>query len=82
MSDTVVVGKWGNSPGVRLPKAFCDQLHISIGDTVVMSYESDKIIITNSSDQYTLQARMKDWDGKRLKTEEYDWGVPVGKELW
>lgn len=65
-----------------MPKAFCDQLHIAIGDTVVMSYESDRIVITHANEQYTLQARMKNWDGKRLTTEEYDWGTPVGKEVW
>jgi len=29
-----------------------------------------------------LRARMKAWDGTRLKSEEIDWGKPAGKEIW
>jgi hypothetical protein len=32
--------------------------------------------------RYSLQARMNEWDGKRYETTEYDWGKPVGNEVW
>jgi antitoxin MazE len=82
MSKTVVVSKWGNAQGLRLPEAFCRQLGISAGDKVSLSIEKDKLIISGTNEEYTLKARMKNWNGTRHQTHEYDWGESVGKETW
>jgi antitoxin MazE len=82
MADTATVNKWGNSQGVRLPKSYCERLKLSVGDEVLLSFEDGKIIIASLAEQHTLLSRMKAWDNKRLETDEFDWGRPVGKEVW
>lgn len=82
MSTSATISKWGNSQGIRLPKSFCDQLHLSVGDEVSLSLENKSIIITRAEEQYTLEARLKNWNGKRDTSKEFDWGKPVGQELW
>ena len=82
MAKKVIVSKWGNAQGIRLPEAFCRQLGIAVGDEVSLSITRDKLIVAKASDQYTLQARKKAWDGRGGAGGEYDWGPPAGKELW
>ena len=82
MAKTVIVSKWGNAQGIRLPEAFCRQLGISVGDEVSLSVSEDKIIIEKIQGQYTIKARLKKWNGNRDGGPEIDWGPPVGKEMW
>jgi len=39
------IQKWGNSQGVRIPKAFLDALDLSAGDQVQVKREGDTIVI-------------------------------------
>jgi len=82
MAKTVIVRKWDNAQGIRLPEAFCRQLGISAGDEVSISVSQDKIIVEKTNEQYTLQARLKAWDGRGKKEPELAGGEPVGKEIW
>ena len=82
MSDTATINKWGNSLGLRLPKSYCEHMRLAVGDEVSLSLEDDRIIIASPIEQFTLRARMQNWNGQRQKTEEVDWGGPVGKEVW
>ena len=81
-SATAIVGKWGNAAALRIPQPFCDQLGIGVGSRVRVSATPERIIIEPASAQWTLRERMKQWDGKRFETREYDWGDPQGDELW
>jgi antitoxin MazE len=82
MSKTAVVSKWGNAQGIRLPKAFCSQLGISVGDKVSLSIEKNRLIVTSGDEKYAFSALIKDWDGERQREKEIDWGKPVGNEMW
>ena len=82
MAKTAVVSKWGNAQGIRIPEAFCRQLGISVGDEVSLTIVKDRLVVENSNERYTLKARMKAWDGKGTSGKEYDYGQPVGKEIW
>jgi len=82
MAKTVTVSKWGNAQGIRIPDAFCKQLGISVGDIVSLSVSEDKIVMEKTKGQYTLEARLKAWDGRGESGPELDWGPPVGKEMW
>lgn len=80
---TATIGKWGNASAIRLPQPFCEQLGIGVGDAVQVTIEGRKrIVIEPPAERYTLEARMAGWDGGRFDTCEYDWGSPVGKEIW
>jgi antitoxin MazE len=83
MSKTATLTQWGNAQGIRIPKTFCRQLGLSVGDKISMEIEKGKIILYTTPDEaYTLKARREAWDGKGSALPELDWGEPVGKELW
>ena len=62
-SNVGVVNKWGNSQGVRLPKAYCQQLGIGPGDEVRIILVDNSIVIEKKAQNATLQSRMKYWGG-------------------
>jgi antitoxin MazE len=78
------VQKWGNSQGLRFPKAILEEAQINVGDQVNISVLKGQIIVepvTKVRGRYDLSelvARMP----KTYQVEEADWGTPVGKEVW
>ena len=77
------IQKWGNSQGLRIPKAFLDALGMMENDVVELSRVDDTIVITKVKEkkELTLEDIFKEYDGE-CAAEEFDWGVPVGKEVW
>ncbi len=77
------IQKWGNSQGIRIPKAFLDALGMMENDLVELSRVNDNIVITKvkSEKELTLEDIFKDYDGGYV-AEEFDWGSPAGKEVW
>lgn len=77
------IQKWGNSSGIRIPKAVLEDSLIQLNDEVDIIAEDNKIIIkkVKSRRHITLAERFKDYNGS-YKCEEADWGKPVGGELW
>jgi len=77
------IQKWGNSQGIRIPKAFLDALGMMENDLVELSRVNDNIVITKvkSEKELTLDDIFKDFDGE-CEAEEFDWGAPIGKEVW
>ena len=82
MAKTATLSKWGNAKGIRLPDSFCKQLGIEVGDKVSIAIEKDRLFIVRAEDTYTLQSRLKTWNKEGKPEPEYDWGEPVGKEIW
>ena len=87
MQTTVV--KWGNSQGVRIPKAFLKSMEITENDPVDVILENERIIIKKSNvvEHKTIKKRLTEFYGedfarKREPQEEINWGAPVGKEIW
>jgi antitoxin MazE len=76
------VQRWGNSQGVRLPKAVLELAGIDVGDTVEVNVSDRQIIVTRVArpkyDLAELVARIP----KGYKSTEVDFGPPVGKEAW
>ena len=79
---TATMGKWGNAAALRIPQAFCDLLGVHIGGKVTITAEPGRIVIEPADNQWTLQGRMKRWNGERFETHEYGWGDPQGSEVW
>ncbi|MDE7478464.1 MAG: AbrB/MazE/SpoVT family DNA-binding domain-containing protein [Lachnospiraceae bacterium] len=79
----VTIQKWGNSQGIRIPKAFLEALGMMENDLVELSRVDDNIVITKvkTEKELTLDDIFADYDGEST-TEEFDWGAPVGKEVW
>lgn len=76
------VNKWGNALGVRIPKEFCEELNVKANDAVRITLEHGKIVIEPEVGAYTLESRLKNWNGERFHASETDWGAPAGKEIW
>ena len=78
------VQKWGNSQGLRFPKAILEEARVNVGDEVRVSVRGRKIIIEpvekvrGKYDLKELVARMP----KNYRVEEVEWGPPAGKEEW
>ena len=77
------IQKWGNSQGIRIPKAFLEALGMMENDIVELNRVNDNIVIkkVNKEKELTLDDIFKDYDGKSV-AEEFDWGTPIGKEVW
>ena len=84
---TTAIVKWGNSQGIRLPKAFLQNINIAENDTVDVLVENEAIIIkkTYGKNHKTTKERLVNFYGKNYTPEnqvEIDWGRPAGKEIW
>ena len=87
MQTTIV--KWGNSQGIRIPKAFLQNMQISENDIVDVTLENDKIVIKRgevkkhkTTKERILDFYGPDFDKKHTPQKEIDWGKPVGNEVW
>lgn len=90
------IQKWGNSQGVRLPKTILDSLLLEENDQVEVSAKDDSIIIKKADRKRrakrSLEERLEEFyqkpideilaDENLYTPTEYDWGPPVGKEVW
>lgn len=76
------VGKWGNSPAVRIPVALIKEAKLSIKQPVRVAAEVGRIIIE--------PLEVVDYDINKLVSgitkenlhSDVDFGDPVGKEAW
>jgi len=77
---TVVIRKWGNSLGVRIPKAVAQSARLGEGTPVEVTVQDGRVVLkpveVPSLDE--LLARIK--PGSR--PEVVDGGKPMGKEVW
>lgn len=84
------IQKWGNSQGLRIPKAILDTLGIGENDRVELTSSHDSIIIKKAAAQHqTLEDRLCAFYGKPIEKigridgdTELDWGAPQGAEIW
>ncbi|MCL2486393.1 MAG: AbrB/MazE/SpoVT family DNA-binding domain-containing protein [Oscillospiraceae bacterium] len=90
------IQKWGNSQGVRLPKTVLDVLLLQENDHVEVLTENDAIVIRKAARRRrakkSLEERLEEFyqkpiaeileDDTLYNPTEYDWGKPVGREVW
>ncbi len=78
------VQKWGNSQGLRLAKRVLEDASIAIGDNVNVNVRDGVIVIApvkrlrGKRSLRELVSRIP----KNYRSEEIDWGKPVGREVW
>ena len=78
------VQKWGNSQGLRLSKELLSEADIKVGDAVEVTVRDGVLVVTpvhrvrGGQDLTELVKRIP----KDYKSEELDWGKPVGREVW
>ena len=67
------VREWGNSQGIRLSKEILKSAGIAL---------NEMLEVTVSYGLITLEERAAEYNGKLMLDGEYDWGEPVGREVW
>ena len=78
---TTQVAKWGNSLGLRLPKAVAQEAEIGDGDTVDVSVQNGAIVIRPAKARYSLDELIARITPKN-RHGETDWGKRAGREIW
>ena len=76
------VKEWGNSQGIRLSKEVLKSAGISLDDFLDVTVSNGIITLAKTFHHKTLEERAAEFDGKLLLDGEYDWGEPVGREVW
>jgi antitoxin MazE len=78
------IQKWGNSQGLRLAKNILADAQLGIGDEVDIRVKDGVMVITPFQ---KIRGRHKLRDivariPESYQTSEFEWGEPVGKEVW
>ena len=75
------ISKWGNSLGVRIPKAYAEEVGLSDGAAVEVKVSDRNLILTPAQRAYDLEELIAGITPKN-RHGEADWGEPAGKETW
>ena len=76
------VQKWGNSLGLRIPKAFAEQAGVEAGSDVDLSVEAGELIVRKRCrPKYDLKDLLRAVTVKNIH-KEVDTGETVGREVW
>lgn len=78
------VQKWGNSQGLRLAKQVLQDAHLSVGDEVNVTSRDGMIVISpvrRIRGKVNLK-KLVSLIPENYRSEEFDWGEPVGRETW
>ena len=76
------VKKWGNSQGIRLSKDILKSAGIATNDILEVTISNGVITLVKPFRHRTLEERAAEFNGKLMLDGEYDWGTPVGREVW
>lgn len=81
-SYTTIVDRWGNSLGLRVPKAVADAVGLQEGDRVCIEVDNGGIFIRRAKPKYTIEELLDGLTPDMLHGE-VDFGPPVGLEdVW
>jgi antitoxin MazE len=78
---TSIVNQWGNSLGIRIPQNVASKVGFTAGTMVLIEVVNDTIVISAAKKKYSLDELLEGVTPE-LIGGEYDWGEPVGKEVW
>lgn len=76
------VKEWGNSQGIRLPKEILKSAGIALNDILDVTISNGAITLVKPFRHKSLEERAGEFGGKLMLDGEYDWGEPVGREVW
>lgn len=82
---TTKIQKWGNSLAMRLPKELANSFNLKAGSEVIFITDGNGFSIQPhikvKIPKYTLEDMVKGIT-KKNRHKEFDWGKPMGKEIW
>ena len=75
------IQKWGNSHGIRIPKAVLEELKWRDNEKINLKIEKNKIIIEKNETRKNIKELFENYKGKYAPID-IDWGENVGDEIW
>lgn len=76
------VKAWGNSQGIRIPREVLQTAGITIDEILDIKVKNGVIILEKTFKHKTLEERAAEFGGNLNLDGEFDWGEPVGREVW
>ena len=76
------VKTWGNSQGIRIPREVLQDAGISLNEILDIKVKNGVIILEKTFKHKTLEERAAEFGGNLNLDGEFDWGEPVGREVW
>lgn len=76
------VQKWGNSLGVRIPKAIAEAAEVREGSVVEVEAVEGGIVVRPTAPRYELSDLLETLDDDRRLHGEIGTGEPRGREVW
>ena len=75
------IAKWGNSLGVRIPKAVAREVGLDEGASVEVKVSGRNLVLAPARAEYGLEELVARITPKNRHGES-DWSSPVGRESW
>jgi antitoxin MazE len=75
----VLLSRWGNSLGLRIPKAMTEKIGLRDGSRVEVQMEDDRIVISSAQPRYRLSDLLIGMTPDDMR-DVFDWGEDVGRE--
>lgn len=76
------VKPWGNSQGIRLPKEILETAKVKLNDFLTIEVVNGDIVMKKEFRHRSLEERIAEHGGTLEPFGEFDWGNPVGREVW
>ena len=76
------VREWGNSQGIRLSKDILKSAGIALNEMLEVTVSDGVITLAKTFRHKTLEERAAEYNGRLMLDGEYDFGEPVGREMW
>ena len=78
----IQVNEWGKSQEIRTLKEVLKSTGISTKEVLDVTVLNEPITLVEVFQHKTLEERVAEYDGDLVLDGEYDWGEPVGNEVW
>ena len=76
----IQISRWGNSLGLRLPRALAQQMGVSEGQKVNVTAEGGRLVVEPVSPRYRLEDLIANMTPEAMR-DAFDWGDDVGGEI-
>ena len=76
------VKAWGNSQGIRFPKAVLQEAGFQLDEKLTVEVKKGKIVLYRPFRHKTLEERVRESRCELTGIGEIDWGEPQGDEVW
>jgi len=76
----VLLKRWGNSIGLRIPKGIADSIGLKADDTVDIDASKDGFVVKKARRRYVLKDLLSRVTPEN-RHDPVDWGGPKGNEL-